>query len=606
MKKLLIAVSAIAVLAAAGYGGLVLAEKKIADAVVAGMNEGGTAVTVKSATYSLLSDRLELTDLVAADKVKADRKFAAALLVADGVNHKAGNLIARGLKGEAADTLPVSLAKKIEITGLRWSSGEDSVTADRLIGTGFTVVPGKLPRAESLSDAFAKPTVRDALAAFGAERIEVLKGTSKIQSEKFQSETVETDKMVIEKLSEGVADKLEGHTVTWAAGNGTGSGKLATVTMTGADLAAVYMDRLVLKSVAWEGGDFIGSKGEKITFARVALVDPKPLDLGAFETAPGDVAATWSVGNVSFKDIAVSVPEEQTDVTLGLFEIDKLGEGKLSSAKLSGLKVDVKKNGGSFGLGEIAVSDVDYSALVAGNLSGLMIKKVNLSDLYVDVPDSGKVTLASAMTEYTRFEQSLPAAGVSSFSGLAISEIRDPEGREAFQKLGYDGVSFDMEMRFDWKSDTGAFALETFKITGKDMGAFTLAFVLGGLDYDTAASGNAFALLDTLRIESLDVRYDDNSLVGRLMKAAAAEQGGDPEMIRAMMLTMLDEQRRQVAKNPIAVDAIKGLKTFVEQPKSLSLTLRPNEPVGYEDFMDEDQDPAALARLLGVKIEANK
>jgi|GEM_PF-6632510 len=600
MKKLLIAVSAIAVIAAAGYGGLVLAEKKIADAVVAGMNEGGTAVTVKSASYSLLSDRLELTDLVAADKVRADRKFAASLLVAEGSNRDAGSLISRGLKGEAADTIAVSLVKKLEITGVRWSDGADDFSAERLIASGLTVVPGKLPRAASLADAFAKPTGTDALAAFGADRIELIKSSSKLQAQ-----TVETDSTIIEKLSGGIAEKFDARTVGLTAGTGD-KGTIATVSMTGADIAAIYSDRLVVKNITLEKGDFTGPKGHVLSFGRVALVDPKPLDLGAVQTAPDAVAATWSVGNVSVKDMKVSVPAEQTELALGLFEVDKLGEGKLASAKLSGLKVDVKTNGGSFGLGDLTVSDVDYSSLVAGNPSGVMVKKANLSDLYVDVPDSGKVTLANAMTEYTRFEQSLPAAGVSTFSGLAISDIRDPEGKEAFQKLGYDGVSFDMEMRFDWKSDTGAFALETFKITGKDMGVFSLAFVLGGLDYDTVASGEPFALLDTLRIESLDVRYDDNSLVGRVMKAAAAEQGGDPEMIRAMMLTMLDEQRRQVSKNPIAVDAIKGLKTFVEQPKSLSLSLRPNEPVGYEDFMDEDQDPAALARLLGVKVEANK
>lgn len=600
MKKLLIAVSAIAVLAAAGYGGLVLAEKKIADAVVAGMNEGGTAVTVKSATYSLLSDRLELTDLVASDKVNADRKFAAALLVAEGANRDAGSLISRGLKGEAADTLPISLVKKLEVTGLRWSDGDDSIVAERLISGGLTVVPGKLPRAASLADAFAKPTGAEAIAAFGADRIEVIKSSNKLEGQ-----TVATDSTIIEKLSAGVAEKLDARAMTLTSNIGD-TGTIASVAMTGADIAAIYSDRLAVKSIAMETGDFTGPKGHHFSFGRIALTDPKPLDLGAVQTAPEAVAATWSVGNVNVKDLKISVPSEQTEIALGLFDVDKLGEGKLASAKLSGLKVDVKQDGALVSLGEVAISDVDYSSLVAGNPSGLMVKKAALSDLLVDVPESGKISLANAMTEYTRFEQSLPAAGVSTFSGLAITDIRDPEGREAFQKLGYDGVSFDMEMRFDWKSDTGAFALETFKITGKDMGVFSLAFVLGGLDYDTAASGDAFALLDTLRIESLDVRYDDNSLVGRVMKAAAADQGGDPEMIKAMILTMLDEQRRQVSKNPIAVDAIKGLKSFVEQPKNISLALRPNEPVGYEDFMDEDQDPAALARLLGVKIEANK
>lgn len=600
MKKPLLAVSALAVIAAAGYGGLVFAEKKIADAVVAGMNEGGTTVTVKSAAYSLFADRLELTDLVAADKVYVDRKFAASLLVAEGANREAGRLISRGLKGEAADILPVSLVKKLEITGVRWSDGDSAMSADRLIGSNFTVVPGKLPRAASLADAFAKPTGTEAMAAFGADRIELIKSSSKIQTQ-----TVATDSTIIEKLSGGIAEKFDARAVTLTAGTGD-KGTITSITMAGVDVAAIYADRLVVKNIVMETGDFSGPKGHHLTFGRIAMIDPKPLDLGALQTAPDSVAATWSVGNVSFKDIAVSVPSEQTDLSLGLFEIDKLGEGKLASAKLSGLKVDVKKNGGSFSLGEIAISDVDYNSLVAGNYSGLIVKKANLSNLVVDVPDSGKVSLASAMTEYTRFEQSLPAAGVSTFTGLAITDIRDPEGKDAFQKLGYDSVSFDMEMRFDWKSDTGSFALETFKISGKDMGTFSLSFVLGGLDYDTAASGDAFALLDTLRIESLDVRYDDSSLFGRMIKAAAADQGGDAEAIRAMMLTMLDEQRRQVSKNPIAVDAIKGLKAFVEKPKNLSLTLRPHEPVGYEDLMDEDQDPAALARLLGVKIEANK
>ncbi|MFD2264382.1 hypothetical protein ACFSM5_15870 [Lacibacterium aquatile] len=598
MKKPLIAVSAIALLAAAGYGGLVFAEKKIAEAVVAGMNEGGTTVTVKAARYSLLNGRLELEDVVATDKVQADRKFAAALLVAEGANRDAGGLVARGLKGEAADTLPVQLVKKLDVTGVRWSDGEKSVVVERLSGANLSVVPGKLPRAASLAEAFTKPSLALTMAAFGADRLEFIKATGT-----FKNETVTTDTTLIETLAGGVAETLETRSNVWTGPEATG--KLAKSRATGIDLAGLAADRLSAKTLSIEGGDFAGKKGEKIAFGAITLTDPKPLDFGALDTAPEAVAATWSVGNLAVKDLAVTVPEEQTDISLGLFELDKFGEGKLASAKLAGLKVDVKKTSTKIALGEVAVETLDYTALLAGNPTGLVVKKVSLDAFEVDVAEAGKLALGKAVTEYTRFEQSLPAAGYSTMTGLTISDIRDPEGREAFKKLGYEGLSFDGEMRFDWKAESGAFVLETFKLTGKDMGALNLAMTLGGLDYETAVSGDPFAFLETMRLESLDLRYDDESLFGRVLKLVAAEQGARPEDIRDMALTILDEQRRQVSKNPIAVDAIKGLKTFVEKPKNLTFSLRPNEPVGYEDLMDEEE-PAAVARLLGVKVEANK
>jgi hypothetical protein len=137
------------------------------------------------------------------------------------------------------------------------------------------------------------------------------------------------------------------------------------------------------------------------------------------------------------------------------------------------------------------------------------------------------------------------------------------------------------------------------------MGKLVLSGQIAGMDKETILSGNPFQMLESLMLDKLTLRYDDQSLINRAYTFAAAQQGGRPEMMKMMAQTVLDQQIADYEDYPAVVEALKAVKLFANDPRNLTLTLTPDEPLGYEDFLDEE-DPAAMAELLGLKVVANQ
>jgi hypothetical protein len=106
------------------------------------------------------------------------------------------------------------------------------------------------------------------------------------------------------------------------------------------------------------------------------------------------------------------------------------------------------------------------------------------------------------------------------------------------------------------------------------------------------------ALHDTL-IEHLQLQWDDGSLTTRLLTMAAASKGVTPDAMRAQ-LSMATMALAMVMPNQ--PDAATQVNAFLANPKTLTITLNPPQPVSV---MDVAAAPVPQrAGLLGLHIQA--
>lgn len=601
MKKALIAVSAIAVLAGIGFGGMMVFERQVAGAVAAELQRNGA--TVETVRYSLLRDQIDLTGITFQSKDTPATKVTVERMLGSKINR---TLLADYKAAGRKDGL-IPVAQKLESWGVAAQQAEQTFRYAYGSTEALAVNPAHLPEGIALEEVllrtytgtpeqYAAVAKGVAMEAAAIDRIEVALGKDQFSMGRFE----------IDRIAQGVAGTV---TVRDMKGTVNPDKKtnftLASVSAKGLDLASLEKT-LSLTDLSLAKLEMAGPEGEKIAMDSLQLAQPGKLTYGEVESSDGKALLNWSFAKFALTGLAVNVPQENVSVTFDNFSIDGYGEQKIKAIRLAKLGVEVPKDGVKFGLDAFEADEIDFVEIVkTGNPQGAHARKGRVAGMVLDMADKGQILLSELTSETSRVEQGLPTAGMAKITGFALDKIADPEVKAALGSFGYERLSFDLDMAYDWKLASGEFTLGKFRLSGKDAGALDLSMVLQGLDRETATSANPFLLMQGVMLDKFSLTYEDASLVDRAFKAAAAEQGGDAEMMRVMALTVIDQQAMEMDDSPVAVEALKAVRAFVEKPKNLSLTLSPSEPVGYMDLMD-DEDPAAMARLLGLKIQANR
>ncbi len=123
----------------------------------------------------------------------------------------------------------------------------------------------------------------------------------------------------------------------------------------------------------------------------------------------------------------------------------------------------------------------------------------------------------------------------------------------------------------------------------------------GNLDMDRFLDGLYFAS----SLASLDLRYQDRSLLARALKQIAGQYRTSPEALQAGLEAWLgaQEARARAQRNETAARALESLRRFAHAPGELTVRLAPQEPVPILYLMADGNLPEMLS-LLNATIEA--
>jgi len=168
----------------------------------------------------------------------------------------------------------------------------------------------------------------------------------------------------------------------------------------------------------------------------------------------------------------------------------------------------------------------------------------------------------------------------------------------AISGMGYDSVTVSgrSDATYDEASDRmvskgGFFEWEDgFRLViDNDVTGF------GAVRDATVEGGDPSAALENIKVNSMAIRLDDNSIVDRIFTAVAAEQDSTPKMLRMQakgLLAMSTMGASGLGIDPELVsESVSALGEFIDSPNStLVLELAPGGPLGMNDLMASTKD----------------
>ncbi len=181
--------------------------------------------------------------------------------------------------------------------------------------------------------------------------------------------------------------------------------------------------------------------------------------------------------------------------------------------------------------------------------------------------------------------------------------------------LGYETVELQgqSEQKYDPETDVMTMTegknyyelADGFRLdfSGKYEGTKAIATLIEESGGDDAAAEALLENLDAIVLHNFSIALDDNGIVDRAFSAYAAQSGQDPEDVRAQvsgMMAMAPMMAGGSGIDPALInEAASALSSFITDPKTLTLSFDPKEPLSAASF-EGLEDPSALTKeVLG-------
>ena len=188
------------------------------------------------------------------------------------------------------------------------------------------------------------------------------------------------------------------------------------------------------------------------------------------------------------------------------------------------------------------------------------------------------------------------------------------------KQLGYSDLSFDVSGGAELKVADDKFGFtSTFAYSGKDIGAFK--FALDANDIPMAAMAemqkaqkeqrqpDMSALMPQLMgvsFGNFQLRFEDASITKKLLPLIAKMQGMDEATMVASAGAMVQVGMMSLKNQAFTDQVVGAVNAFLKDPKSITVSMKPAQPVAVQSLMTlNPADPAAAITLLGVAVTAN-
>jgi hypothetical protein len=102
------------------------------------------------------------------------------------------------------------------------------------------------------------------------------------------------------------------------------------------------------------------------------------------------------------------------------------------------------------------------------------------------------------------------------------------------------------------------------------------------------------------------LRFEDNSITKKLLPMAAAMQGMDEKTLVANAGAMLQLGLAELKNPAFTEQVVKAVSAYLQDPKSITISLKPASPVQVQQLMAMDPaNPGAAIDTLGISVTAN-
>lgn len=333
------------------------------------------------------------------------------------------------------------------------------------------------------------------------------------------------------------------------------------------------------------------------------------------QAAGADAAGfTMKVGEVQFSGITEESPS--------LYQVGK--------ASFSNVTLDVNSNGSTV-TAAIPQAGAEGWYIRALGENPTPVEQLLATSSFARKMNTGKISFtASGQTVSVDGVDSTwdgdPKTGAGTFN-LKVSNVTIPEPVLAvidqgglLKQLGYTSLNLDFTTAGDTKIE-GEKVDYSFKlgIAGRDIAGINLSAALNDIPlgvYTAVLKAQSegkepdftslMPQMQDIVLSGASVRFEDASIVNKVLPMAAAMQGMDEKTLRASIGPMVQLTLVQLQNEAFTKQVTEAVTAFLAAPKSLTLTAKPGAAVKFSDLstMDPNKPGEAITRL-GLTVTAN-
>jgi hypothetical protein len=245
---------------------------------------------------------------------------------------------------------------------------------------------------------------------------------------------------------------------------------------------------------------------------------------------------------------------------------------------------------------------VDGEAASAELLDAIGIGRIEYGGITIQPTDKPSMHVGSFSIGPVAFAKGMPVSGTLAWNDISVPQslVTDANAQEVFTKLGLETITTSFSLSYDWDVARQRASLHDTMLKVNELGAITIAADLTNVAATTAAWTQA-------RLAHAKLRFEDASLVERLLRMGATMASTDPTAYRQQIVDMVREQVTAAGgDSPLLTAAGQAAGDFITTPHSLTIELSPQTPVPFTAFMNAAAEPAAFAGKVGLAVSANQ
>lgn len=338
--------------------------------------------------------------------------------------------------------------------------------------------------------------------------------------------------------------------------------------------------------------------------------------------------------NVVLQGVSIKPAAEKEALPIGDVKLEGVSEanGGFDIATVSTSAFEHSQDGVTLNLSPFVIHDMKVPAEGSSDPLGsmMMYKSAELSNLTVKVGDKTAFSMDGLAVQIT------PPADGKAMDFTASTEkfnadltlVDDPKSKEAIEALGYQNISGNISMAGTWQPSDGKMDLSKYDISVDNAGTLGMTFNLGGytVDFiksmqamqkqlasqpegaDNSAQGMAMlGLLQQLSFNGASVRFDDDSLTGKVLDYVGKQQGMSAKDVANQAKAIVPFGMAQLNNPELTAEVSAAVNKFLDDPKSLEISAEPPSSVPFALIMaGAMSNPLDLPKTLGVKVKANE
>ncbi|RWD63449.1 MAG: hypothetical protein E5V85_17015 [Mesorhizobium sp.] len=338
--------------------------------------------------------------------------------------------------------------------------------------------------------------------------------------------------------------------------------------------------------------------------------------------------------NVVLQGVSIKPAAEKEALPIGDVKLEGVTEanGGFEIATVSTSALEHSKDGVTLNLSPFVIHDMKVPAEGSTDPLGslMMYKSAELSNMTVKVGDKTAFSMDGLALQIT------PPADGKAMDFTANTEkfnadlslVEDPKSKEAIEALGYQTISGTVSMAGTWQPSDGKMELSKYDIAVDNAGTLGMTFDLGGytVDFiksmqemqkkfaaqpegaDNSAQGMAMlGLLQQLSFNGASVRFDDDSLTGKVLDYVGKQQGMSAKDVANQAKAIVPFGMAQLNNPELTAEVSAAVNKFLDDPKSLEISAEPPSSVPFALIMaGAMSNPLDLPKTLGVKVKANE